>query len=195
MDVVGMEPNPGALAAVNAGIIAAAEDPENKEKEREEANQVEAILKEWKQAREFDKVARAQYAIDRRYAAGTAHLNWAVSANLIGSFIDILVSFLYARNPDVSVKKPKQVDNRGTRMQDDFAKTLQSVISSLWRAPTSTLKQSCQKQVRAALSTGPGWMKATIICKGTNIPQMQTELNDTRQNIATLESCRAVQSL
>jgi hypothetical protein len=190
MDVAGMTPDAGMLSAVNAGVVAAAANPEDKEKEIEEANQVEAILKEWKQARDFDKVARAQYAIDRRYAAGTAHLNWAVSANLIGSFIDILVSFLYARNPDVSVKKPKQIDNRGTKAQDDFAKTLQSVISSLWRSPTSTLKQSCQRQVRSALSTGPGWMKATIICKGTNIPQMQTELNDTRQNIATLESCR-----
>ncbi len=191
MDVTGFTPDPGMLDAVTKGVVAADEDPANKEKQMEEANQVEAILKEWKQARDFDKVSRAQYAIDRRYAAGTAHLNWAVSANLIGSFIDILVSFLYARNPDVSVKKPKQVDNRGTKQQDDFAKTLQSVISSLWRAPTSTLKQSCQKQVRSALSTGPGWVKATIICKGTNIPQMQTELNDTRQNIATLESCRA----
>lgn len=191
MDVVGMQPNPGMLDAVNAGVIAAAENPEDKERETTEANQVEEILKEWKQARDFDKVSRAQYAIDRRYAAGTAHLNWAVSANLIGSFIDILVSFLYARNPDVSVKKPKQIDNRGTKAQDDFAKTLQSVISSLWRSPTSTLKQSCQRQVRSALSTGPGWMKATIICKGTNIPQMQNELNDSRQNIAELESCRA----
>jgi len=185
-----MTPQPGALAAVEAGIVAAAEDPKQQEKLREEANQVEQILKDWKQARTFDKVARAQYAIDRRYAAGTAHLNWAVSANLIGSFIDILVSFLYARNPDVSVKKPKQVDNRGTKMQDDFAKTLQSVISSLWRAPTSTLKQSAQKMVRAALSTGPGWIKAIIICKGTNIPQMQTQLNDSRENIANLEAAK-----
>ena len=191
LDVVGMEPNPGVLGAVEAGIVAADASPEDKQRELEETNQVEAFFKEYKQARDFDKVARAQYAIDRRYAAGTAHLNWAVSANLIGSFIDILVSFLYARNPDVSVKKPKQIDNRGTKQQDDFAKTLQSVISSLWRAPTSTLKQSAQKMVRAALSTGPGWIKAIIICKGTNIPQMQTQLNDSRENIAKLESCKA----
>jgi hypothetical protein len=186
-----MTPDPGMLGAVEQGVIAAATDEEDKRKEMEEANQVEKILKDYKTARDFDKVARAQYAIDRRYAAGTAHLNWAVSANLIGSFIDILVSFLYARNPDVSVKKPKQVDNRGTKQQDDFAKTLQSVISSLWRAPTSTLKQAAQKMVRAALSTGPGWLKATIICKGTNIPQMQTQLNDSRKNIAELEACKA----
>jgi hypothetical protein len=191
LDVVGMEPNPGVLAAVEQGVIAAAESPEDKERERTEQNQVEAILKEYKQARDMDKTARAQYAIDRRYAAGTAHLNWAVSANLIGSFIDILVSFLYARNPDVSVKKPKQVDNRGTKQQDDFAKTLECVISSLWRAPTSTLKQAAQKMVRSSLSTGPGWLKAIIICKGTNIPLMQTQLNDSRQNIAMLEKCKA----
>lgn len=190
MDTTGQMPDPGMLNAVNAGIVAAAASPEDKQAELTEQNQVQGILDEIKKARDFDKVARAQYAIDRRYAAGTAHLNWAVSANLIGSFIDILVSFLYARNPDVSVKKPKQIDNRGTADADAFAKTLQSVISSLWRAPTSTLKLACQKMVRSALSVGPGWIKVILVCKGTNIPQMQTKLNDQRENISNLEALK-----
>lgn len=193
MQPVGAAPNAGMMAAVGEGVAAADEQGEDAakraEREREE-NQVKAILKEYNDARNFDKAARAQYAIDRRYAAGTAHLNWAVSANLIGSFIDILVSFLYARNPDVSCKKAPQVDNRGTKEQDDLAKTMELMISALWRAPTSTLKQVAQKMVRSGLSVGPGWMKAIIICKGTNIPAMQTQLNDQRANIAGLVAAR-----
>lgn len=190
MQPVGNAPNAGMLEAVGTGVGEADKEAlavEKKQKAEQEENQTKAILKAYNDARSFDKAARAQYAIDRRYAAGTAHLDWAVSANLIGSFIDILVSFLYARNPDVSVKKAPQVDNRGTKAQDDFAKTMQLMISGLWRSPTSTLKDACQKMVRSALSVGPGWIKAILICKGTNIPQMRTQLNDQRNNIAQLE--------
>lgn len=76
---------------------------------KEEAAALKKNVKEYEAARAFDKDARRQYAIDRRYAAGTADRNWAVSTNLIGSFIDILVAFLYARNPDVNIKKAPQV--------------------------------------------------------------------------------------
>ena len=189
----GNEPNPGMLGAVDAGVQAAnveAQGEAEAEARQQEANQIEAIMKAYNDARSFDKAARAQYAIDRRYAAGTAHINWAVSANLIGSFIDILVSFLYARNPDVSVKKAPQVDNRGTKQQDEFARTMELMISTLWRSQTSTLKGAAQKMVRSTLSVGVGWMKATLLCKGTNMPQMQTQLNDQRNNIAQLEAER-----
>jgi len=189
----GNEPNPGMLGAVGAGVQAAnveAQGEAEAEAKQQEANQIEAIMKAYNDARSFDKAARAQYAIDRRYAAGTAHINWAVSANLIGAFIDILVSFLYARNPDVSVKKAPQVDNSGTKQQDEFARTLELMISALWRAQTSMLKSAAQKMVRSVLSVGVGWMKAILLSKGTNIPQMQTQLNDQRNNIAQLEAER-----
>jgi|SRR5882724_1114039 len=75
-----------------------------------ERTQVARWLKEYTAARQFDRTARQQYARDRRYAAGESDPNWASDANLIGSFIDILVSFLYAQNPDVGVRPAKQVE-------------------------------------------------------------------------------------
>jgi len=78
----------------------------NAELERREVKQ---LLESYEQARKFDKAARKQYAVDRRYAAGTADLTWAVSTNLIGSYIEVLVSYLYARNPDVSVRPAEHV--------------------------------------------------------------------------------------
>lgn len=179
--------------AVEEGIVAAdtldATEAVREAKRKEEA-EVKRLWKEYEDAREFDKEARAQYAVDRRYAAGTANPNWAVTANLIGAFIDILVSFLYARNPDVSVKKAPRVSNSGTRQEDDFAKTLQLVISTLWKAPRTGLKATGRRQVRSGLSVGVGWFKAILVSNGTNIPQMRAELSDIRNNLAAIEAAR-----
>ena len=161
--------------------------PENEREDREkEQNCVKVAFEEYEQARKFDKHFIAQCAVDRRYAAGTADSTWAVNTNLIGSFIDILTSFLYARNPDVSVKKAEQVDNRGTRTKDDFAKTMELVVSNLWKK--GKLKSAIRKQVRAALSVGEGYFKAVLIADKPNNPEMQNEMNDLRDNIARLEA-------
>lgn len=190
-----MDPaNSEMLDAVDDGVAAADRegmDEETARKREEEKNVVKACWAQYETAREFDKRARAQYAIDRRYAAGTANTDWAVSANLIGAFIDILVSFLYARNPDVSVRKSARVDNIGTSMEDDFAKTQELVISSLWKSPSARLKHMCRSQVRSTLSVGVGWLKAIVVSKGTNIPQLKNELNDARKNMAQLDALKA----
>lgn len=190
----GAAPNAAMLSAVSDGVEHAnnveAEQVDEEARQREE-NEVKALWEEYDDARKFDKHARAQFALDRRYAAGTAHIDYPVDANLIGAFIDILVSFLYARNPDVSVKKAPRVDNRGTKNEDDFAKTMQIIVSKLWRAPTARLKVQGRKQVRSALAIGEGWLKVILQCKGTNIPQMQNELNDSRTNMAMLEELKS----
>jgi len=163
-------------------------DDVEKEKIKSEENAVKKIADEYKQSRDFDKSIRSQYAIDRRYAAGTADPTWAVNTNLIGSFIDILVSFLYSRNPDVSVKKAPQVDNRGSKDMDAFAKTMELVISRLWKK--GRLKDAIRRQVRSSLSTGPGWIKAVLICDAPDNPQVTSEMNDLRDNIEKLEAVR-----
>lgn len=190
-----MDPTPNTmLDAVESGVEAAdnADLDEQAAKARKaEENEVKALWDEYETARKFDRGARAQYAVDRRYAAGTANLNWAVTANLIGAFIDILVSFLYARNPDVSARKAKRVDPIGTGQEDDFAKTMELVISTLWKAPSARLKVNCRAQVRSTLTNGVGWLKAIVVSNGTNIPQLQNELGDIRKNLAQIEELKA----
>lgn len=56
-------------------------------------------------ARKFDEEPRKQYARDRRYARGDTASE--VGANLAGTYIDILESFLYARDPDVDALPAK----------------------------------------------------------------------------------------
>ena len=81
--------------ALDQGIAGA--DPG---KAREHAD-VKAWFKKFDDARKFDEPARKQYAIDRRYARGDS--GFAVDANKIGTNIDILESFLFAKNPDIDV--------------------------------------------------------------------------------------------
>lgn len=177
----------GIRSAVDSAEYAGLTEEQKAAKEQE-YNAVKALWKEYDQARKFDKNARSQYAVDRRYAAGTADPTWAVNTNLIGSFIDILTSFLYARNPDVSVKKAPRVDNRGTKQDDDFAKTMELVISKLWKK--ADLKRNARKQVRSGLSIGAGWIKAVMVAENPNLPQMQNEQNDARDNLAALEAAK-----
>src|ERR1700688_1357749 len=108
------------------GDYVAPTKPPDEDEEKVE-NVVKALWKEYSEAHEFDKNARRQYATDRRYAAGTTDLTWAVKANLIGSFIDILCSTLYARDPHVSARKTQQVE------ESDTAKT--GVFSPVPRGP------------------------------------------------------------
>ena len=153
--------------------------------EQEEA----LVKKKWKQyddARKFDENFRKQVAIDRRYAAGTSDLAWAVTTNLIGAFIDILVALLYARDPDVSVKKAPQVDETNTLQMEVFAKTLEIVISSLWRK--GKLKKAARKGVRSVLSTAEGWFKCNMVSEKEPQPEVEVALNDAKETIARLQA-------
>lgn len=95
-------------AAVDRGL---SEDPDQEpgeqEATRQETADVEQWWKRWKAAREHDKEARKQYAIDRRYARGDT--GFEVDVPLIPTFIDILLAFLYARDPDLDIGAARSV--------------------------------------------------------------------------------------
>lgn len=192
MDRTQIAPEPNMLDAVNAGVEQGRDvelTPEEADKRRQEEAKLKKLWKEYEDARKFDRFARRQYAIDRRYASGSADKRFAVSTNLIGSFIDILVSFLYARNPDVSVKKAPQVNDVGTAGLEDFAKTVEIVVSKLWKQ--GRLKDAARRMVRSGLSVGVGWLKVILICDGTNIPEMNEKLADARDNLRRMEAIKA----
>lgn len=90
------------IAALETGIAMAADPDPARAKE---ISRMQADVKRWmdriEQAREYDKAARQQYAKDRRQARGDS--GFLVDANLIGTNIDNMEAFLYARNPDFDV--------------------------------------------------------------------------------------------
>lgn len=153
-------------------------------------NEVKALLKEYNEARVFDEAGRRQFAKDRRYASGTADLSWAVSANLIGSFIDILCSTLYARNPDVSCRKPMQVIEDHTEKMEAFAKTVEIVVSRLWQ--NGNMKKAARKAIRSVLSVGQGWLKVLLLTEKHPQPETTAALNDAMSLFARLSSQEAM---
>jgi len=162
-------------------------DQEEKDSQEDEEAEEARVEKKWKtynDARSFDENFRKQIAIDRRYAAGTSDLSWAVTTNLIGAFIDILVALLYARNPDVSVRKSPQVDESNTYQMQIFARTMEIVISSLWKK--GDLKTPARKGVRSVLSNGEGWFKCTMVSEKRPQPEVETALNDAQETHAML---------
>lgn len=192
----------GASNGVTGGVAGIQDDPQqaavggvlpqgvDQQKEQTPDPKEEVLVKKlWQgydRARKFDENFRKQVAIDRRYAAGTSDLSWAVTTNLIGAFIDILVALLYARDPDVSVKKAAQVDEEGTHDMEVFASTLQIVISHLWKK--GKLKKAARKGVRSVLSNGEGWLKCNLLSEKMPQPQTEQAINDARETMERLHA-------
>lgn len=161
---------------------------EQKKADELERTSVRALLKAYNAARTFDKNARREYAVDRRYAAGKAEPDWAVDANMIGTFIDILVSFIYAKDPVISTQPGEQVGETPDEDAELFADTMKIVIRRLWK--DGRLKKAVRKQLRSSLSIGPGWLKCIMVTQSKNDPLVERELNDAQDNMARLVAKR-----
>jgi hypothetical protein len=149
-----------------------------------EERDIKALEKEYLSARTFDLEQRKQYTEDRGYASGKTQKNWASDANLIGTFIDILVSFLYAKDPDVSAAAAKNV---GGSSEENalFAETAGIIIPRLWKK--GRVKKGLRKQVRSSLSVGPGWLKVIMTHDRKIDPVVKRELDELEQTIKDTE--------
>lgn len=76
-------------------------------REREAAD-VKRWLKRVESARKYDEEYRKQIARDRRYARGDS--GFLVDANIAGTNIDILESFLYSKDPDIDIVPAPQAE-------------------------------------------------------------------------------------
>lgn len=108
--------------ALDAGIDAGGDpDPIRAKQLAQERKDVQTWQERLTQARKFDEPARQQYAKDRRYARGDS--GFEVDANLVGTNIDILESFLYAKDPDLDVTpgpmvRPPSVESLRDAIED-----------------------------------------------------------------------------
>jgi len=161
---------------------------------------VKACVKQFDEDQKFDKPLREQIKKDRNYASGEAQANWAVSTNMIGSAIDVLVATLYARDPDVSVTPAAQVDappdpitgisppQPQRRQNEDFAKSLQIVLSALWKTKKAQLKPRMRRVIRSILSASHGWLKVLPATEMAPDPLAQSEFNTLQANVAKIAS-------
>ena len=168
------------------------EDQEEAEARRQAAvkqkQQEEALITKWadqvKRARKHDSYARKRWADDRRVARGDTE--WLVDTNLIGAIMEVLSAFLYARNPDVSIKPSHSANRAMIQQYRALGTTLEIMVSRLLR--DAHLKRTAKRWVRSAMTVGVGWIKAAMQTRTERDPLMMEELNDLKDNLKRIES-------
>jgi hypothetical protein len=163
------------------------ESPEPAENAQEAAD-CKAWLLRIEEAREFDKAARKQYAIDRKYARGDSG-QFEVDVPIAATYVDILASFLYAKDPDVDCLPSEAAGP--ARLEDArmLGKTLEVVIRRLWRK--AKLKQACEPMVRSSITTGVGWIKAAWLERVGDDPVIRQEIGDIQDNLRRIKQTTA----
>lgn len=138
---------PTELTALNAGIDAANQAANGAAYEQEKAD-----VKKWSEkiekARKFDDVARKQYAIDRRMARGDTRAE--VAANIVGTYIDILKAFLYAKDPDVDVLPARSTEPPSMESVRDAAQTMAASDPTV----QAIVQQATQAAIAQAVAAG-----------------------------------------
>lgn len=258
-------------AALDAGLLVAS-DPDT----AQERADVQKWMRTINTTLAYDAPARRNYVKCRRYARGDS--GFIVDANIVGTNIDIVEAFVYAKNPDVDVNPAKAVEmpsleamleaavdaaerdprvqqamaqaaampvvgvdagvdpvtgqtleaqvpanpmdpmavqqsveqakaatiqmiaaenlakikaeyDRRTRENKAFAETSELVISSLWKQ--GRLKDRGRPWVRSALTTGPGWLKASWQQRTAPSPETLTAINDLVQQLQRIQALQA----
>jgi hypothetical protein len=113
---------------------------------------------------------------------------WEVSANLTHSIIEVLLSVLYAKNPDISVTPSSSVARAAVKDYKAFAETLEILVSRLMA--NAGLKKKGKRWVRSTMTVGPGWLKCTLQTRTEQDPVAQNRINDLRDNIQNLSTKR-----
>lgn len=168
--------------------------------EAQEAAKAQAIADEeaevgrWQKklqdARDFDKHARTQYAIDRTYAGGEAGRgNFDVTVNIAGTYVDILVAFLYARDPAADVLPAESCGPSRLEQARLLGKTMELTIAKTWKK--AHLKSAARPLVRSSLSVGIGWIKAAWHERRGKDPTTATKIADLQDNLARLRAYQA----
>lgn len=169
------------MQAMSLGIAAASTvtDEAAKAYAKEEAD-AKCWLDKIKEARKFDEGARKQYALDRRYAKrrkGGGILEHDVP--IAATYIDILKSFLYARDPDVDVlpaasTEPPPEDEL-VRMAKQALAADPATASAIQEAGQKAFDESSQKKNTIVQAVAPAAAKSL---QGGALPSELPQLPD-----------------
>ena len=165
------------------------------EQKRMEAQKVkaqeEALISKWaekvKRARKHDKHARVQWADDRRVARGDT--DWLVDTNLIAAILEVLAAFLYAKNPDVSIKPSASANRALLEEYRAVGETLEIMNSRMLK--DAGLKRVAKRWVRSAMTVGVGWIKVGMQTRNERDPLTEKSINDLQDNLNRMQSLQA----
>lgn len=176
--------SPGVDAELNIGTSLATATGEIGEIDPAIAADVTKWLTRIKVVTKHDENRLKQYAADRAYARGDS--SFKVKVPIIGTFIDIMVSFIYARDPDVDAFPSEAAGP--DRLEDArlMGKTLSIVIKQLWRK--SHMKRKAKRWVRSALTVGIGWLKLSWQEEFRKDPNMQATMRTLEDNLRAIQA-------
>ncbi|WP_313319508.1 hypothetical protein [Stenotrophomonas sp.] len=178
------------VEAIEADELEQAEAERRAAATLEEEGAVKSWLKRIEEAREFDKDARKGYAKDRTYCQERANADvYDVRVPIAGTYVGILTTFLYARDPETSVDLAEAVSARVKEDAKAFATTLEIVIGRLWKK--GKLKAAADPLVRSGLSVGIGWMKGAWHRETGNNPALQQEIAGLQSSLAAISQLQA----
>lgn len=141
----------------------------------------------WRHADLHDKETLLRYERDRAVARGVSE--WQVDTNLVGSIIEILCAFIYAKDPDWSVTVADSVDNTRKKLLKETVQTLQIVISRMLR--DAGIFKKAQRWVRSASTVGAGWLCPALQTRTQTDVQIQNQLNDLQQQLTQIQALRS----
>lgn len=175
------------VEVVDTEIDAAEIERQRKQAEEDRKDLVGKIRGKINQGRKHDEEARKRYASDRLVAAGETQ--WLVDTNLVGAIMEILMAFIYAKDPDVNVSVSDSVGQSRSRELSDVTETLQIVVSRMLK--DAGLKRKARRWVRSAMTVGVGWLKLAMQTRTEKDPLIAQEINDLKDNIASIANDRA----
>jgi hypothetical protein len=155
---------------------------------REQKEQQKALIDRWIEkltfARKHDSYARKRWADDRRVARGESE--WLVDANLIGAMLEVLGAFIYARNPDISIKPSPSANRALLKEYRSVAETLEIMVSRMLR--DAGLKRVGKRWVRGSMTVGTSWIKCAMQTRTERDPLMEKQINDLQDNLKRIDS-------
>lgn len=149
----------------------------------QEAADCKRWLRRIEESRRFDEPARKGYALDRKYARGDSG-QFQVDVPIAAAYIEILKSFLYARDPDVDCLPAESAGPARLEDARQLGKTLEIVIRRLWRK--AKLKAAALPMVASEITVGTGWIKACWLERMGDDPVIRAQINDLQDNVARL---------
>lgn len=135
-----------------------------------------------RQGETHDENIRKRYAEDRKVARGES--DWLVDTNLVGAILEILGSFVYAKDPDFDVRVSESVNNTRAAKLSEATDTLRIVTSRVLR--DAGLKRKAKRWVRSAMTVGAGWLKPALATRTHRDPVVQSEINSLQENLQRL---------
>lgn len=196
-----MTPIPGenpVAAALTADVEideeAARQEQEDAEKAAKE--QEEAAVKQWfkriEASKKRDKDERAKWRRWRSFVAGTPEdedgeaREFLVDAPLLQGVMETTQANIYAKDPDVSVQPEESVTESRYEMVRAFCKTLQIVLSRLFK--DGDLKSAIKRQSLSAMTNSVGWVKVLLQLDKKSDPLILNQISDMQDNLRRVDS-------